>query len=441
MEDESIGTQGSSHVEGSAPGGHSRLRFPAAILAIGDEIVSGRVVDTNGPWLSRKLAELGGRVVERRCVADDVAEIVSALHELAGRCRVVVVTGGLGPTPDDKTAEAAAEAVGGEKKLDEASAAKIRERFEELGREATADDVRSAWIPARSRVLSNPAGLAPGFRLRLGDALCVFFPGVPVEMEEMFEYHLDGELAEMRRLASRPLATRLLRVTTLGESSLMDRVGDVIERERLTPHYIPLTAGVDLLLESGTGDEDALERAAAEVGKRLGWRVYATRDEEIAEVVGRSLSGAGRSLATAESCTGGLLGHLITEIAGSSEYFKMGVVTYSNEAKMQLIGVSGETLASHGAVSRETVEEMACGVRALAGSHYGVSISGIAGPSGGTPEKPVGTVHIAVSCDKGVYWKRFRFPGTRSQVKRRSAHAALTMLHRILTEGDETCQS
>lgn len=413
----------------------------AAFLAIGDEIVGGMTTDTNSGFLAGELRAVGVEPVAGFSVPDDEDAIVRAMERALAEADLVVCTGGLGPTADDLTTACVARLAGVDLVLDDASLRAIEERFRARGIEMPPNNRKQALFPAGATVFPNPDGTAPGFVCaverggRTGHVAC--FPGVPRETKRMVPESLVPWVAareEGRRFLSRTFSTfglseskldeLLVGVVEPGEARLAFRAAFPRIQARLT---VEGRAGEDL-----EGRMDALE---ARVRERLGSTVYATGDEGMEETVGRLLAEKGLTLALAESCTGGRIGDRVTDVPGSSAYFVLGVATYSNEAKTGVLGVRAETLETHGAVSTETAEEMAVGVRKLAGADVALSTTGIAGPGGGTEDKPVGTVCIALAWEGGVWSKRYD-AGRRGRdwVKGMTAQIALDRLRRWLLE-------
>lgn len=419
----------------------------AEILTIGDELNRGEIVDTNSAWLAGRLTELGAHVRWRSSVTDDEPDMEKALAQAANRARVVVCSGGLGPTDDDRTVDVVARLVGVEPALDPFHEDKMKARFIEIsgsrGFTLTPNNLRQVRVPKGAEVLENRTGLAPGFRVRLGPADLYFMPGVPREMKGIFDHQVVPRLAAgVLGGAAERVARRTWRVAGMGESHVDHAMRGILDGvEGATLHFRIAFPECLVTVVVRRPDEllarTTLERLDAEVRRRLSDNVYGVDDETLPEVVGRDLSQRSATLAVAESCTGGLVGQLLTGVPGSSAYFKGGVISYANETKQALLGVSEETLRAHGAVSRETVLEMAAGARRLLGTSWAVAISGIAGPDGGTPDKPVGTVHLAVAGDgvaehRQLYWPP-RGKDGREQVRQLAAFGALHLLHKTLT--------
>ncbi len=414
----------------------------AEILATGDEILTGALVDSNSAFLAEQLELLGLEVARHHTVGDSLEEIVDVLTEMGRRADLAVVTGGLGPTTDDLTARAAAEAAGVSLVLDKEALADIERFFAERKREMTPSNRKQAMIPEGARVLRNKVGTAPGFALKIGRCWACFMPGVPGEMRTMFR---DRVLAHIRETFGRDLHPAVVRtVTTFGlpESEVGERVAAVESlfkgvrlglRARFPEIQVKLYGRLGRQQE-----EDDLDGAVAWVCSRLGHNLVSDQGLSLPEAVGRLLRQKGATVAVAESCTGGLIAHLLTNVAGSSDYLLGAVVAYANQVKTGVLKVDPDVIAARGAVSRQVVEQMAIGVRSLTGADYGVATSGIAGPTGGSPEKPVGTVCIGLASARGVVSRRYRlFFGSRQAHKTIFAAVALNRLRLSLTgKGD-----
>ena len=406
----------------------------AACLAVGSELLGDHRLDSNSLTVTHALTRHGIAVEEKRVAGDSVKRVADAIRELFGRHDLVVVTGGLGPTADDVTRDAVAQAFGREIVLDAEVEGWIRARYADLGRDMPEICTTMARVVAGSQPLRNDRGSAPGILLEENGRVLAVFPGVPWEMEEMLERDLVPEIA-----AWNPGLAKISRTLLLGgvvesdtEAKIRHLYGE-FGREDIT---ILASYGVLRLVLSAVGDEptaekrlDAMEAAFREV---LDDDVAAVDVDDLAEVVLDGLKRRRETLAVAESCTGGLLSAHLTDVPGASEVFLGGVVSYSNEAKEHFIDVPHETLVEHGAVSEEVARAMAEGVRARFGSDWGAGITGIAGPTGGTEEKPVGLVHWAVAGPDGVSTKHHVFLGDRSIVRVWSLNATLDLLRRRL---------
>jgi nicotinamide-nucleotide amidase len=411
----------------------------ASIVAIGDEIVGGLVVDTNSPFVADTLRAESVDVVSGFAVPDDVAAIRSALERALDDAALVVTTGGLGPTSDDLTTAIVAEVAGVGLELHEPSLRHMEERFRSRGLAMPPNNVKQAMLPAGCVVVPNEQGTAPGYVCRFtregAEKAIASFPGVPDEMVRMVR---EGLIPMLRAGGKgRVLASRTFSTVGLGESALDEILEGLIDpasgRLAFRAAFPRLYARVTLSGESPEALSSHLDEIEAEVRRRLGEHLYAVGDRSMEEVVGGLLRERELTLSVAESCTGGLIGHRITDVPGSSEYFLGGVVAYANEAKTGLLDVRAETLAAHGAVSAEVAEEMARGVRRRFGSDLGLATTGIAGPGGGTPAKPVGTVHIALSWEGGAWSRRFELGARgREWIKGSTAQLALDALRRWL---------
>ena len=407
----------------------------AAILSIGTELTRGEIVDTNSAWLAAALTEAGFDVTSSDTVPDEHARIVATLKRLGRESSTILVTGGLGPTTDDITAFAAAEAGSVGLVRDDEALASIRRRLEAKGRALTPQHEKQADIPQGAEILPNSEGSAPGFSVRIGQATAFFLPGVPREMERMFK---DQVLPRIR--PSAPPTTWVVRLRTFGlaESSatqLLDGLEASFEGVNLAYRIDFPQVDVKIIARS-TNQAAARElamRAAVEAKARLGDVVYGEGDDTLPDIAGRALRVRGYRLAIAESCTGGLISHLLTLSPGASEFLIGAAVVYANSAKKRLLGVSEDTLRGHGAVSAEVAAEMAEGSRRLCETDVGVAVTGIAGPGGGSPEKPVGLVYWAVSHPGGTIVKDRVFSGTRGEIQSHAAHSALDLLRRIAT--------
>ncbi len=411
------------------------------VVTIGDELLLGFTIDTNGAWLARELAQHGITVVRRTSVGDSAEAIAAAVGEALERTGAVITTGGLGPTSDDLTKPSIARLFGRGLYVDDAVMESLHRRWKALGRtgDIPRSNLQQALIPDRAVVLPNAHGTAPGIWLEDSRGRWVaMLPGVPREMRGLF---VDQLLPRMLlRVAGSPTVVRSLAIRTTGiaESALADRILGIegLDLEGLDLAYLPGWEGVDLRLTSRghSADEadERLARVAAVLRAAGGEHVYGVGMDDLAGVVLVALRAADKRIAVAESCTGGLLGARLTAIPGSSDMMLGGIIAYHNEVKVKALGVRRETLETHGAVSQETAREMASGVRAALGASVGVGITGVAGPGGGTPDKPVGTVCIAADVEGTVQSFRAILIGDRQEVRQRSAQSALSLVRRML---------
>ncbi len=408
------------------------------ILATGNEVIDGDVVNSNASWLAQRMREAGFEPRFHSVVPDDEGLIAEALRRAVDRADLVLVTGGLGPTVDDLTLEVAAKTFGRPLEAHEESLRRIRGFFERLGRKIGSNQEKQAWLPKGCTPLPNDVGTAPGAYWVEGRAHLAFFPGVPKELHEMFRRHFLPLVAGLS--AGTALARKTLHCFGMPEGQLDQDIRPLLDERReldgVKLGFRVRFPTIDLRLWCSAEDRATAEArvaaAAQKIYAKVGEGIFGEDEVRLEEVVGRLLLERGKTLATAESCTGGLLASLITDVSGASRYFLEGVVTYSNAAKVRQLGVAPATLGAHGAVSAEVALEMARGIRARSGADFGVGITGIAGPEGGSPEKPVGTVHIAVVHPGGEWEQRFLFPFDRLRFKQLAAAAALDRLRRLM---------
>jgi nicotinamide-nucleotide amidase len=399
----------------------------AAILSIGDELVLGQTQDTNAKWLAQRLASVGVPCVQFRVVPDALEAQASALRELAGTADLVVVTGGLGPTDDDLTREALRMAMGEASPLvhDAEAAESLHRWFRDRGRAMPEINARQAQRPAGARCLANDFGTAPGLQATVGAARVFCLPGPPREMQPMFERYVSPVLP---RLA---MATGVVHAFGQGESFLAERLGERMRRDRNPLVGTTASGAVVSARVRGTGDAadpGAMETELSDIERIWAPYAFGRGDMTLAGAVGHELRSRGLTLALAESCTGGLAGSMVTAEPGSSVWFRGGVMCYANEAKRDLCGVRQASLDSQGAVSETVAIELADGVRSRLAADWSASITGIAGPSGGSESKPVGTVFIGVSGPGFSQARRFHFPGERASIRDRAARGALALV-------------
>lgn len=405
------------------------------IAATGNELISGQIADTNSPWIADQLRIAGARASRIHTVGDEAEAIGDLLREIASRADLALVTGGLGSTADDVTLRAAAQISGRRLVADpeaERSVARApRDRPDSRLPETAA---KQALVPENSLVLANPLGTAAGFGLDLDGCLIFFLPGVPREMKQMLTESVLPRIRDQFADRLRPVRTNRLNIFGLTESGISNRLE---EFRRLFPaiglgfRFLFPRIQLSLSAERTETSKDELERARKWVQKKLGRNVVSASDESMPQVLGRLLREQGATLSLAESCTGGLLSRRITGVAGSSDYFSLSAVTYSNRAKMELLGVSEETLRQYGAVHEETAGEMARGMRRVAGSTFALSTTGVAGPEGGTPDKPVGTVCIGLASPEGTTSRRIQWDsGERRANQSFFAECAMDLLRR-----------
>ena len=407
------------------------------VVTIGTELVLGLTLDTNAADLGRALAAAGAEIVRHVSVPDRPADIRAAVAEALDRSGFVIVTGGLGPTRDDMTKIEVAALFGKPLRLDEAVLKSLEARFRRLGRPMPAVNRTQAEVPEGAIVLPNPRGTAPGLWLEDSRGrVAVLLPGVPSEMRGLLVDEVLPRVAQ--RVGSRRVVlSRTLRTTGVPESALAERIGAVEDDiAPLTLAYIPSIAGVDLRLTAWSLPPDEAERRLAETGAGLRTRLddhcYGENEADLAAVVLDLLRG--KRLAVGESCTGGLIAGRITAVPGASDVFVGGVVAYANGVKTDLLEVPAATLEAHGAVSEEAVRAMAEGVQRRFAAEAGLAVTGIAGPGGGTPDKPVGTVWLAARLGSATRAVKRVFPGDRGEIRGRAAQAALDLLRRLCLE-------
>lgn len=411
------------------------------LVTIGTELLLGMTIDTNGAEIARALAAHGVRVIRRTSVADNGDAIRDAVAEALRRTGAVLTTGGLGPTRDDITKKVVADLFNAPLEFDESVWAGLLARFASLQRKPAESNRSQAEVPRGATVLTNRWGTAPGLWLEGPPGLVIMLPGVPLEMRRLLESEVVPGLAS--RGTGSVIRSLLVRTSGIPESSLAERMGDV-EREiaPLTLAYLPGLDGVDLRLSAwGLPPDEAERRLHAAAGllcSRGSENVYAEGESDLAAVVLDEARSQGVRLAVAESCTGGLLGARITEVPGSSDVFVGGVIAYDNALKVDLLGVPEALLAEHGAVSEPVARAMAESTARRFGVAAAISVTGVAGPGGGTPEKPVGTVWIGCFYNGTVDARRSLFPGSRHEIRGRAAQAALFLLHRRLSAATET---
>ncbi len=407
-----------------------------AIVSTGTELLRGELVDTNSNWLAAELSERGYEVSEFASAPDERALIEGTLERLSRVHDVILMTGGLGPTTDDLTASAVAELLGVPLERHEASLAHIEHLYTARGRTLSEFGKKQADFPRGALVLENSDGTAPGFSVTIGRAKCFFMPGVPREMKRMFAERVVPVLPP----PSEPVRALRLKTFGLTESEVNDRLEGLEEKYGIVLGYRASFPEIEVKILARGGDSERLAshvRAAADaVRARIGERyVYGEGTVTLAGAVGELLAERGLRLALAESCTGGLVSSLVTEVSGSSRYYVGGVVAYDNAVKCGLLGVGADTLGDQGAVSEAVARQMAEGARRALRADVALALTGIAGPGGGSDEKPVGLVHWAVASEHGTVAKNHVFWGTRKQIQVRSAFAGLSTLRDVLLEG------
>lgn len=404
----------------------------AEIISVGTELLMGNIVNTNAQYISQRLADLGIDCYIQTTVGDNHDRLVEAVHNALRRADIVILTGGLGPTADDLTKETVADAFGKKLVLDEASLEYIKHRFAKMGHIMTPNNIKQAYFPEGCIILPNPNGTAPGCIVESDAKTAILMPGPPKEMEPMFE---QSVLPYLEKRSGFMLKSKMLRIFGKGESSVEYELRDIMA-EQTNPTIAPYALNGEMKLRitarcRADDDADAIMQPMIEqVRKRIGEYIYSYDGLELHEEIARLFSVNKMTLAVAESCTGGMLSSKLVSVAGSSNWFREGAVTYSNEAKIKRLGVNEETLAAHGAVSAETAAEMAEGIRLSSGADVGISTTGFAGPDGGTADNPVGTVYIGVSTKENCFTKRLQISGKRERVRSMACLHALDILRR-----------
>ncbi|MBQ9470178.1 MAG: competence/damage-inducible protein A [Bacteroidales bacterium] len=414
----------------------------AEIITIGDEILIGQIVDTNSAWLAQRLGELGIRVTRMESIADTPDQIHAALRAALSRVPVVLTTGGLGPTSDDRTKHVLLQLFGGRMEAHLPTLEHVRTMFAQRGQPLTESNRSQADVPSSCRVLPNASGTAPGMLFERQGTILIALPGVPFEMRHIMETSGLEALAQHVRADAYYIRHEVVHTYGIAESHLSDSLRTF--EQQLPPHiglaYLPSPSGIRLRLSGSSPElenlEQQLHHLADELQRRVGPYAFGRGDTTLPREVARLLDAQGCTLCTAESCTGGRVATLLTAQPGASAHFVGGVVAYSNALKRSLLGVEASALDEHGAVSPEVVQQMALGARRAMGAHYAVATSGIAGPGGGNPAKPVGLVYIAVASDKQVVVDRLQFGNLRDVNIERAAHSALNTLRLMLLENE-----
>lgn len=407
----------------------------AEIITIGDELLYGQIEDSNSVFISKRLTEEGIQVLFKTSVGDDIGRIEEAFNIARSRVDVIVASGGLGPTQDDLTKKAVVKAFKRNLIFHQEILSQIEESFRKRGSTMPRINQNQALIPQGTKALANLWGVAPGIYLEDKEFFFFALPGVPMEMKWM----LDNEVLPILR-TKKPrhyIFHRMLKTTGISESAIYERIEQLIDPNgEVKVAFLPEYLGVNIRLTVQSEDKDSAQSKTKEFEKRLrdvlGFYVYGTDEQTLEQVLGQLLLDRKKTIATAESCTGGLIGARFTNVPGSSAYFERGVVTYSNQSKVELLSVPAGIIEQYGAVSEQVAVLMAQGVRKLAGTDYGLSATGIAGPAGGTPQKPVGLVYIGFAHETDALAQRFMFGEDRKTNRERAAQAALNLVRLFL---------
>lgn len=406
----------------------------AEILAVGTELLMGQITNTNAQYISNRLPDVGVGVYYHSVVGDNPKRLKECLNIALDRSDVVITTGGLGPTKDDITKETICEVLNLKLVLHEESLNIMKAFFERLNRTMTENNVKQAYLPEGSKIIKNSNGTAPGCIVETGEKVVIMLPGPPSEMKPMFE---ETVIPYFRERSNYRLESKFIRIFGIGESAMEHRLIDLIENQS-NPTIAPyakegeVTLRVTARYENKGGNEDIITPVIDEIRHRLGNTVYSIENKNLEEVAAELLIKNNITISIAESCTGGLVSSRLTDIPGISKVFNRGIVSYSNEAKMENLGVNPQTLEKYGAVSRETAVEMARGMQKVAGTDIAVSITGIAGPEGGTPQKPVGLVYVALADRQDVHCKELKLWGSRNRIRNVTALHVFDMIRRYM---------
>lgn len=404
------------------------------IIAVGTELLLGNIVNTNAQYLSQKLADLGIDVFYHVAVGDNLQRLSDTINESLLRTDLIITSGGLGPTVDDLTKEGVAKALGIKLLQDEASIRKIEGMFKAMGRPMTANNIKQGYIPEGAAILENDNGTAPGVLIEKNGKIIIMLPGPPKELYPMFE---DKVLPYLKTKVNSTIRSRMLRIIGVGESAAEDMLKEIFKRQTnptIAPYAKDGEVHLRITAKANTAEEadkliDIMELSVREI---LGENIYGYDEETLESVVLKLLQDRKLTVSLAESCTGGLIASRLTDVPGASESLMCGIVSYSNASKIMLLGVNEDTIRDYGAVSSQTAEEMAVGVKKINKTDIGVSITGIAGPDGESKEKPVGLCYIGIAFGDKVAAHKLIFTGNRKRIKWNSSSRALDLLRREL---------
>ncbi|HEX3010483.1 MAG TPA: competence/damage-inducible protein A [Syntrophomonadaceae bacterium] len=411
----------------------------AYLISTGTELLLGTTVDTNSVYLSQQLGDMGVRIIGKATVGDNRSQLERAFSHGLETADVIISSGGLGPTFDDLTKTVASEIMGCKLELRKDEATRLREYFAHRQREMPEINIKQAMFPPEADVLKNPRGSAPGMYLWKNDKLMILLPGPPHEMQAMFADEVKPRLQRDLAPYLHRIIKRTIKILGPGESRVEEMLGDLMSNTQGCSMAL-LASGGEVhikLTAEGENEQDSerlLNDLTEDIKGRLGRHIFGYDDETLPERISKLLVQQGKTLAVAESCTGGLLGSYITDIPGSSRYFWGGIISYSNEAKVHLLNVKPDTLDQYGAVSQQTATEMARGILQCSGADLGISITGIAGPDGGTEIKPVGLIYIGLAYGDECKVKELRFVGPRDAIRKLSVRSALDILRRHLEQ-------
>lgn len=404
-----------------------------AVLSVGDELLFGEIDNTNASWIAARLSENGCQVNEIVTVPDKIDVIASRVKRLEAEYRNVIITGGLGPTQDDITRNGVAQAFDKELVYHEELAANINAFFEKIGKEVTENNYRQAYLPAGAELLINEEGTAPGFYLEVDGSKVFVLPGVPLEMKKMIDNRVLDMVCTSRKQSDYKTT---LKVAGIGEAALEDRIKKIIEKaEGIIFRFLPHSGEISIKISLKPGfSAENFAKVVTDIKAELGYYIYGEGEVTLADVVSDLLRENNFSLALAESCTGGLIAKRLTDIPGASDFFKGGVVVYSNESKVRLLNLSEKIIESEGVVSSSSADQMAYRVKDLFAVDFGVSVTGIAGPSGGTEEKPVGLVYSTIIFNAGEFQNKWNFSGDRKKIRWYASQYVLNQLRLAILE-------
>jgi nicotinamide-nucleotide amidase len=410
----------------------------AEIIAIGNEITTGLIQESNSTYMGKRLNEEGVDVARVVSIGDVDSDIESVINEALNRSNIVITTGGLGPTHDDITKPVLIRMFNSKSKQDPQVMQDIENFFRNRGKVVPEYSKNQSFVPHNAEILYNKKGTAPGFLFKRNENSLYVLPGVPLEMRYLFEKYIA---TDVRKFGKKKIGHRILNTTGITESKLWEQVGPIEQlKDSVKIASLPSHLGIRIRL-SATGNNESetkekLDKAELFFQEKISELIYGKNDEPLEEIIGRLLLEKNKKLALAESCTGGLIGHRITNVSGSSKYFLEGITTYTNEAKTKRLGVPESIIENYGAVSKETAIAMAEGIRKVSGADFTLSVTGIAGPTGGTKEKPVGLTYIAISGEWVCECQQFIFPQDREKNKERAAQSALNLLRLELLKLD-----
>lgn len=407
----------------------------AELIFTGSELLLGHVLNTHAQYLGTRLSEMGIEVTLNTTVGDDGERMSKVLEQAIERSDLIIITGGLGPTTDDITAEVVAGVLGLPLVLDQDSVTKIRDLFHKRGQKMSESNLKQAYFPEGSYVLPNNVGTAPGAIIEKDKNIIIMLPGPPHELTAMFEESVSPFLSGKAGKGT-VIKYKIFKLTGISESAVQDLLKDLGGQGNPGIAYMAKPGEIQVRISARAGQaalaEELVTELSGKIKPRLEKYIFACDEEVLENVVGQLLLKEGLSIGVAESCSGGLIAARLTDIPGSSAYFKGGVVSYSNEMKNRVLGVGTDIIERFGAVSKETAEAMAEGVRERTGADLGLATTGIAGPGGGTPAKPIGLVYISLAAPDGTFHREYRFPGIRMAVRQGTVNAALNMVRQYL---------